>query len=48
MKVAIYGQTYQDNALDCVGELLDELDRTGAKVAIEAEFLAHLKKEEKV
>ncbi len=44
MKVAIYGQTYQDNALDCVGELLDELDRTGAKVAIEAEFLAHLKK----
>jgi NAD+ kinase len=42
MKVAIYGQPYQENTLDCVGELLDELSRFSASVAIEKEFFAHL------
>ncbi len=38
MKVAIYGQTYQDNALEYVGELLDELKKEAATVVIEKEF----------
>lgn len=38
MKVAIYGQTYQDNAVEYVIELLDELQKVNAKVAIEKEF----------
>lgn len=38
MKVAIYGQTYQDNGLDYVLELLDELQKADAQVAIEKEF----------
>ena len=38
MKVAIYGQTYQDDALDFVVELLDELQKVNAKVAIEQNF----------
>ncbi|MGB5371005.1 MAG: NAD(+)/NADH kinase [Flavobacteriaceae bacterium] len=43
MKVAIYGQPYQENAMDYVGELLDELGRFSASVAIEQEFFAHLR-----
>lgn len=38
MKVAIYGQTYQDNAVEYVVELLDELQRVDANIAIEKEF----------
>lgn len=38
MKVAIYGQTYQDNAIPFVNELLDELLKVNAKIAIEYEF----------
>ena len=38
MKVAIYCQTYQDNAVEYVIELLDELQKVNAEVAIEKEF----------
>ncbi|MEH6682412.1 MAG: NAD kinase [Sediminicola sp.] len=38
MKVAIYGQTYQDNALEYVIELLEELEKVGAQTYFEAEF----------
>ena len=38
MKVAIYGQTYQENAIDYVRELLDELEGVAAEVAIEKSF----------
>ncbi len=38
MKVAIYGQTYQDNALAYVIELLDELQNENAEIAIEKDF----------
>lgn len=38
MKVAIYGQVYQDNALEYVIELLEELQRTAAVVVFEAQF----------
>jgi len=38
MKVAIYGQTYQDNAIDYVIELLDELKKVDAEIAIEKNF----------
>tara|TARA_R110002020_G_scaffold23587_3_gene78469 strand:+ start:39879 stop:40760 length:882 start_codon:yes stop_codon:yes gene_type:complete len=38
MKVAIYGQTYQDNALEYVIELLEELEKVGAQPYFEAEF----------
>ena len=38
MKVAIYGQVYQDNALEYVLELLEELQRTAAVVVFEAQF----------
>ncbi|WP_405380515.1 NAD kinase [Maribacter sp. LLG6340-A2] len=38
MKVAIYGQTYQDNAIEYLVELLDELDKENAIVAIEEDF----------
>ncbi len=42
MKVAIYGQTYQDNAVEYVIELLDELHKIDAQVAIEKDFLSLL------
>ena len=42
MKVAIYGQTYQDNAVEYVIGLLDELQKVNAKVSIEKEFLSLL------
>lgn len=38
MKVAIYGQAYQENALVYVEELLDELKALSAAVAIEKNF----------
>lgn len=38
MKVAIYGQTYQDNAIDYLDELLDELKTTSSEVYIEKDF----------
>ena len=42
MKVALYGQTYSDDISASVGELLDELSRSGATVALEAEFAEFL------
>ena len=42
MKVAIYGQTYQDDALDYVIELLEELRKENAEVFIEKDFQAFL------
>ncbi|NHF58294.1 NAD kinase [Flavobacteriaceae bacterium TP-CH-4] len=38
MKVAIFGQTYQDDAIDYVAELLDELQKINATVSIEETF----------
>lgn len=38
MKVAIYGQTYQDNAIEFLMELLEELQKVAATVYIEADF----------
>jgi NAD+ kinase len=38
MKVAVFGQTYQDHVLDYVLELLDELGRVPASVSIEKDF----------
>ncbi len=42
MKVALYSQTYQDDVLEYVVELLDELQKENAEVAIEEEFNAFL------
>ncbi|WP_282142659.1 NAD kinase [Cellulophaga baltica] len=44
MKVAIYGQTYSDNALDYVVELLDELSTIPAEIYFEKEFYQLLEK----
>lgn len=44
MKVAIYGQAYQDNAIDYVFELLDELQKVEAEIAIEKSFAQLLSK----
>ena len=38
MKVAIYGQSFIGNDITCVGELLDELEKVNAKIAIESDF----------
>lgn len=38
MKVAIYGLTYQDNAIEFLEELLEELQKEAANVFIEADF----------
>ena len=38
MKVAIYGQVLQENTVDFVLELLDELKKSDAEVAIEKVF----------
>ena len=43
MKVAVYGQTYSDNALDYVLELLDELNKLSSEVVFEEEFYELLK-----
>ncbi len=42
MKVAIYGQTYQDDALDYVVELLEELHKEAAEVFVEKDFQSFL------
>lgn len=42
MKVAIYGQTYQDDAIEYVAQLLEELQKVSAEVAVEKEFNALL------
>ncbi len=42
MKVAIYGQVYHTDVLGYVGELLDELKKHSATVAIEERFKEHL------
>ena len=38
MKVAIYGQTYRENALAYVEELIDELKKATAEIVIEKNF----------
>ncbi|MFS4456470.1 NAD kinase [Maribacter sp. 2304DJ31-5] len=38
MKVAIYGQTYQDGAIEFLVELLDELKKETAQIFLEEEF----------
>lgn len=38
MKVAIYGQTYQDNTIEYLIALLDELEKESAEVCIEKDF----------
>ena len=43
MKVAIYGQSFPGNDINCVIELLDELEKVNAKVAIESDFLSLIK-----
>ncbi len=43
MKVAIYGQSFPGNDINCVIELLDELEKINAKVAIESDFLSLIK-----
>ena len=48
MKVAIFGQTYQDSALDYVVELLDELQKVSADIAIEQDFQSFLGKERNI
>ncbi|MGB5203304.1 NAD kinase [Eudoraea sp.] len=42
MKIAIYGQSYESEALDCVLELLDECKNVGAEVYIELDFYTQL------
>ncbi|MBU2995156.1 NAD kinase [Cellulophaga baltica] len=44
MKIAVYGQTYTDNALDYVIELLDELSKSSSEVFFEEEFYQLLSK----
>ena len=41
MKVAIYGQTYHEQVIDFLLELLDELQKESAEVVIEKEFYNH-------
>ena len=48
MKVAIYGQTYQDNAVEYVIELLDELQKINASIAIEKEFYSLLSESQNI
>ncbi|NER09420.1 NAD+ kinase [Muriicola jejuensis] len=47
MKVAIYGQAFQDNGLTYVFELLDELAKMEAEVVIEADFFDLLRTQQK-
>lgn len=48
MKVAVYGQTYSDNAFDYVVELLDELNTLNAEVFFEEDFYSMLLKAGKI
>ena len=41
MKVAVYGQTYHDQVVDFLLELLDELQKEAAEVVIEEAFYNH-------
>ena len=43
MKVAIYGQTYQDTALDYVLELVEELQQLSSEIYFEKDFFTFLK-----
>lgn len=46
MKVAIYSQMFQEDTIEYVSKLLQELDRHGAQVAVEADFAAFLNEHE--
>lgn len=47
MKVAVYGQTYQDNAIDYLEELLDELSKDdNSEISIEEDFYRLYKEKE--
>ena len=48
MKVAIYGQALQENTVDFVQELLDELKKLDAEVAIEKFFFKQLQQNSKM
>ncbi|SHJ78304.1 NAD+ kinase [Arenibacter nanhaiticus] len=48
MKVAIFGLTYQDNALEYVIELLDELSKENAEVYFEEDFYKLISTKRKV
>tara|TARA_R110000868_G_scaffold145512_1_gene365715 strand:- start:698 stop:1579 length:882 start_codon:yes stop_codon:yes gene_type:complete len=48
MKVAVYGQTYSDNAYDYVVELLDELNKLSSEVFFEEDFYKMLLKAGKI
>ncbi|MEK6151891.1 NAD kinase [Flavobacteriaceae bacterium 3-367] len=48
MKVAIYGQTYKDNAVSPVLELLEELEKESAEVYLEEDFYKLLSRSAKV
>ncbi len=48
MKVAIYGQTLQKNTLEYIVELLDELKKSGAEVAIEKRFYELMSRKEEM
>ena len=42
MRVAVYGQTYQDHVLEYVLELLDEISGIGGEASVEQAFYRHL------
>lgn len=48
MKVAVYGQSYTDNALDYVIELLDELSHVSNEIYVEKDFYEVLQGPEKL
>ncbi|GMN05926.1 NAD kinase [Croceitalea sp. MTPC5] len=48
MKVAVYGQSFQDHDIVCVYELLDELEKVGAEVVLEESFMEFMTEKEKV
>ncbi|WP_350285025.1 NAD kinase [uncultured Croceitalea sp.] len=48
MKVAIYGQSFQGHDIRCVFELLEELEKVNAHVAVETDFLELISQERPV
>ncbi len=48
MKVAIFGQTLQDNTVEYIQELLDELKNANAEISVEKRFLELLNKHDDV
>jgi len=48
MKVAVYGQSFQDHDILCVYELLDELEKIKANVVLEESFMDFMAKKDKV